>query len=40
LIGDGAGLVLMNYVVFGQHRKASETVDPTLTIHCFALTQR
>jgi hypothetical protein len=36
-IGDRTGLVLKKYAVFGQHREASETVVPMVTIRCAAL---
>jgi hypothetical protein len=36
-IGDRTGLVLKKCAVFGQHREASETVVPMVTIRCVAL---
>jgi hypothetical protein len=36
-IGDGTGLVLKKYAVFGQHCEASETVVAMVTIQCAAL---
>jgi hypothetical protein len=39
-IGDRTGLVLKKYTVFGQHRDASESVVPLVTIRCAALTWR
>jgi hypothetical protein len=36
-IGDRTRLVLKKCAVFGQHREASETVVPAVTIRCTAL---
>jgi len=36
-IADRTGLVLKKCTVFGQHREASETVVPMVTIRCVAL---